>query len=185
MTTNIVVNGPGGRMGKTRVRACCESKHTTLIAALARASADCCGSDAGLVAGIDKQSINISSVANPDDWQDPVWVDFTLPQGAIDALAFCQQHKIPMVIGTTGFNAEQKAQIQAASQIIPLVFAPNMSVGVNLCLSIPFRGVMTGPKRAVIYAPASLRGFSAVGQTLSYWLLYRPFVFLQFSLPGF
>jgi len=136
MTTNIVVNGAGGRMGKALVQACCENKHTALIAALARAGADCCGGDAGLVAGIDKQSINISSEANPDDWQDPVWVDFTLPEGAIDALTFCQQHKIPMVIGTTGFNTDQKALIRTASQVIPLVFAPNMSVGVNLCLSI-------------------------------------------------
>ena len=136
MTTNIVVNGAGGRMGKSLVQACYEDKHTALIAALARASSDCCGSDAGTIAGIEKQSISISSEPTPEHWRDAVWVDFTLPEGAIDALTFCQNHNIPIVIGTTGFSAQQKAQIQAAGEDIPVVFAPNMSVGVNLCLSI-------------------------------------------------
>lgn len=123
-------------MGCALVRACCANEHTSLLAALARASADCCGQDAGTVAGIDKQHVTVVSDRSAIPPQPYVWVDFTLPEGALDALAFCTQEKVPMVIGTTGFNSEQKDLIEDASHTIPIVFAPNMSVGVNLCLSI-------------------------------------------------
>lgn len=123
-------------MGRALVKACVAHQQTALIAALARPSADCCGQDAGSVAGIDKQHVNVISDRNEIPQLPYVWVDFTLPEGALDALSFCVQAKVPMVIGTTGFNPQQKEQIEQASRIIPIVFAPNMSVGVNLCLSV-------------------------------------------------
>ena len=136
MTTNITINGAGGRMGRALVQVCCASEHTTLLAALARATADCCGQDAGTVAGIDKQHLAVISDRSAIPQQPYVWVDFTLPDGVLDALAFCTQESVPMVIGTTGLNSTQKDLIEDASHTIPIVFAPNMSVGVNLCLSI-------------------------------------------------
>jgi 4-hydroxy-tetrahydrodipicolinate reductase len=58
-------------------------------------------------------------------------IDFTRPEGTLKHLELCLRHGVHAVIGTTGFSAEQKQQIEAAAQNIPIVFAPNMAVGVN------------------------------------------------------
>ncbi len=65
-----------------------------------------------------------------------VLIDFTVPAATMEYLTACEQHGIPMVIGTTGFSAEQTAKITDAAKKIPIVYAPNMSVGVNLSLRI-------------------------------------------------
>jgi 4-hydroxy-tetrahydrodipicolinate reductase len=65
-----------------------------------------------------------------------VLIDFTRPEGTLAHLAACVASGCAMVIGTTGFNAEQKATIAAAAAAIPIVFAPNMSVGVSVLLSL-------------------------------------------------
>jgi len=65
-----------------------------------------------------------------------VLIDFTAPAVTLDNLALCRRHGKSIVIGTTGFSDEQKQQIQDAAQDIGVVFAPNMSVGVNLCLKL-------------------------------------------------
>ena len=65
-----------------------------------------------------------------------VLIDFTRPEGTMQHLAVCRQMGVQMVIGTTGFNEAQKADIQAASQDIAIVLAPNMSVGVNVTLKL-------------------------------------------------
>jgi 4-hydroxy-tetrahydrodipicolinate reductase len=65
-----------------------------------------------------------------------VLIDFTRPEGTMQHLAVCRQLGVRMVIGTTGFSEAQKAQIQAASQDIAIVMAPNMSVGVNVTLKL-------------------------------------------------
>jgi len=59
-------------------------------------------------------------------------IDFTRPEGTLNHLALCRQRGVHMVIGTTGFSTEQKLLIQEASRDIPIVFAPNMAVGVNV-----------------------------------------------------
>jgi 4-hydroxy-tetrahydrodipicolinate reductase len=63
-------------------------------------------------------------------------IDFTRPEGTLNHLALCQELKVPLVIGTTGFTPEQKALIGAAAQSIGIVFAPNMSVGVNVMIKL-------------------------------------------------
>lgn len=65
-----------------------------------------------------------------------VLIDFTLPVGVIDHLGSCQQHKIAMVIGTTGFNDQQLALLNNASREIPIFMAANMSLGVNVCYKL-------------------------------------------------
>ena len=136
MTTNIAINGAGGRMGRALVQACVENTHTELAAALVRAGSEYEGSDAGSVAGIAPANISMLGDRNklPSDLN--VWIDFTLPEGLMDALQYCVTNNVPMVIGTTGLSEDQKQSINQAGESIPIVFAPNMSVGVNLCLSI-------------------------------------------------
>jgi len=65
-----------------------------------------------------------------------VLIDFTLVEPSLEHLAYCRKHGKSMVLGTTGFDATQKQQIVKAAEHIPIVFAPNMSVGVNLCFHL-------------------------------------------------
>ena len=132
----IVINGAGGRMGRTLIQACTENQSTAVIAALERHDSTLLGSDAGELAGIPALQVIVASDLSHCAAQPQAWIDFTLPDGAINGLAQCVEYGIPMVIGTTGFSGEQKQQIFQAGQKIPIVFAPNMSVGVNLCLSL-------------------------------------------------
>ena len=65
-----------------------------------------------------------------------VLIDFTRPEGTLTHLAYCAEHGIAMVIGTTGFDEAAKAAIRAAAEKTAIVFAPNMSVGVNVTLKL-------------------------------------------------
>jgi 4-hydroxy-tetrahydrodipicolinate reductase len=65
-----------------------------------------------------------------------VLIDFTRPEATLRHIAACRQHGVNLVIGTTGFSADEKQQIEAASKEIAIVFAPNMSVGVNVMLKL-------------------------------------------------
>tara|TARA_R110002049_G_scaffold252263_1_gene426738 strand:- start:37006 stop:37812 length:807 start_codon:yes stop_codon:yes gene_type:complete len=136
MTTTIAVNGASGRMGRALVQACVESQGARLVAALVRSGSEFEGLDAGTVSGIAPADVSIISDRSklPDNLN--VWIDFTLPEGLMNSLDYCVVNSIPMVIGTTGLSEQQKQAITTAGNTIPVVFAPNMSVGVNLCLSI-------------------------------------------------
>ncbi|RQW78251.1 MAG: 4-hydroxy-tetrahydrodipicolinate reductase, partial [Methylococcus sp.] len=92
--------------------------------------------DAGVAAGIAPTGILISAdlAAIVDDFD--VLIDFTRPEPALAALDLCRSHGKSMVIGTTGFTDAQRASIDQAAQEIPIMLAPNMSVGVNLCLKL-------------------------------------------------
>jgi 4-hydroxy-tetrahydrodipicolinate reductase len=65
-----------------------------------------------------------------------VLIDFTRPEGTLAHLAACRERSIAMVIGTTGFTPAEKALIGAAATTLPIVLAPNMSVGVNVMLRL-------------------------------------------------
>ncbi|MDW3095110.1 MAG: 4-hydroxy-tetrahydrodipicolinate reductase [Gammaproteobacteria bacterium] len=135
MTTAIAINGASGRMGRALVQACVECSSTSLAAALVRVGSEYEGSDAGTVAGIAPTKVLMQSERSKLPSVD-VWIDFTLPEGLMDALNYCLTNNIPMVIGTTGLSESQSQAITQAATTIPIVFAPNMSVGVNLCLNI-------------------------------------------------
>ena len=134
--TKITINGASGRMGRALVEACVENENSTLVAALVREGSDLEGNDAGSTTGIAPAGITLMSDRSQLPSEVGVWIDFTLPEGLLSALEYCSANNIPMVIGTTGLSEAQKEKINQAGQHIPIVFAPNMSVGVNLCLSI-------------------------------------------------
>lgn len=136
MATNIAVNGANGRMGRALVQACAENPNAKLAAAIVRAGSEVVGSDAGTIAGIAPLNVTLLSDKTllPNGVQ--VWIDFTLPEGLMESIDYCVNQHIPMVIGTTGLSEQQIQTIHTAGKSIPIVFAPNMSVGVNLCLSI-------------------------------------------------
>jgi 4-hydroxy-tetrahydrodipicolinate reductase len=132
----IAIPGAAGRMGRTLIDACQRAEGLQLGAATERAGHDLTGSDAGLVAGVGEQGVVISDNLEAVADQFDVLIDFTAPAASLQHLEICRRHGKRMVIGTTGFSDEQKQQIEAASKEIAVVFAPNMSVGVNLCLKL-------------------------------------------------
>lgn len=132
----VAINGAGGRMGRTLVEACQADENLDLGAAVEHPGSPLIGTDAGETAGVGKLGIaitpDLASVVSHFD----VAIDFTRPDAALSNLAICGKHGKHVVIGTTGFSAAQRSQIEAAAEDIAIVLAPNMSAGVNLCLKL-------------------------------------------------
>jgi len=134
--TNICIVGAGGRMGRTLIEAVQQAEGLKLTVATERAGSSLIGADAGELAGVGRLGVTISEdpAAQVDAFD--VLVDFTRPEGSLEHLEICRRTGRAMVIGTTGFTEAQKQVIRDAAKEIPVVFAPNMSVGVNLCLRL-------------------------------------------------
>jgi 4-hydroxy-tetrahydrodipicolinate reductase len=134
--TRIAITGAAGRMGRNLIEACHSTDGLQLTVALEHPDSSLLGSDAGELAGIGKLGVNVGADINAvlDDFD--VLIDFTRPASTLANLEACRQVGRHMVIGTTGFSDAEKAVISAAAKDIAVVFAPNMSVGVNLCLKL-------------------------------------------------
>ena len=132
----IAVVGAAGRMGRTLIEAVEQADGLDLGAATEQPDASLIGADAGEVAGVGKRGVMIShSLTKVVDAFDLV-IDFTSPAATMVHLDVCRQHGKAMVIGTTGLDETQKVRISDAAEDIAIVFAPNMSVGVNLCFRL-------------------------------------------------
>lgn len=133
----IAVVGAAGRMGKNLVEAVQQTGGAAgLTAAVDRPDSSLVGADAGELAGIGRIGVPLSGdLAKVVDEFD-ILIDFTHPTVSLQNIARCRQAGKAMVIGTTGFSAEQREQLVEASRSIPIVFAANYSVGVNLCLKL-------------------------------------------------
>ncbi|MFI8745276.1 4-hydroxy-tetrahydrodipicolinate reductase [Pseudomonas sp. NPDC077186] len=132
----IAVMGAAGRMGKTLIEAVRQAEGAQLTAAIDRADSSLIGADAGELVGLGKIGVTLAGDLNTviDDFD--VLIDFTHPSVTLKNLAVCRQAGKAMVIGTTGFTPEEKQQLSEAAKQIPIVFAANFSVGVNLCLKL-------------------------------------------------
>ena len=131
----VVVAGCSGRMGHALLEGVFADESLTLYGALERSDSPQIGRDAGEQFG-KKSGVLISHDNEAVLKGADVLVDFTRPEPSLIYLAACQKAGVNMVIGTTGFNAEQKAEIADAAKGIAVVFAPNMSVGVTLLISL-------------------------------------------------
>lgn len=132
----IAIFGANGRMGRVLIEAIDQSQNATLNAAFVRASSSMMGVDVGELAGIGQRGLTVTDANSADFSQIDIVIDFTLPEALEANLALCVQQKKPVVIGTTGLNQQQKDALQRASQHIPIVFAANYSIGVNLLLNL-------------------------------------------------
>jgi len=103
-----------------------------LSAAVDREESTLLGSDAGEMAGVGKLGVAITSDVAAATAVSDVIIDFTLPEVTMVLLPHCISNQCRLVIGTTGFTIEQKAEIKQAAEQLAIVLAPNMSVGVNL-----------------------------------------------------
>ena len=131
----VVIAGCSGRMGHALLEGVFADESLTLYGALERSDSPQIGQDAGEQFG-KKSGVLISHDNEAVLKGADVLVDFTRPEPSLIYLAACQKAGVNMVIGTTGFNAEQKAEIADAAKGIAVVFAPNMSVGVTLLISL-------------------------------------------------
>ena len=135
MSIRIAIAGVSGRMGRALLEAVAADGNCVLGAALDRSSSPLLGQDAGVVYGA------VSGVAVSDQVPaaliaSQVLIDFTRPEATFGYLDACVAAGVPLVIGTTGFDDAGKARIRDAAGTIPVVFAPNMSVGVNLLMKL-------------------------------------------------
>lgn len=134
--TRIAISGVSGRMGRALVEGCHQGQGMRLGAALDRTGSPAIGTDAGEISGLGRLGVTVSEDLGALLAQFDVLVDFTRPEACLGYLEVCRQAGKKLVIGTTGFDAAAKAMIAAAAKDIAIVFAPNMSVGVNLCLKL-------------------------------------------------
>ncbi|BBL71664.1 4-hydroxy-tetrahydrodipicolinate reductase [Methylogaea oryzae] len=132
----VCVCGAAGRMGRSLIQACQDGEGVSLEAATERAGSAMLGLDAGELAGLSPMGIALAEGLAPVLDRFDVVIDFTRPEATLEHLALCRAHGKRMVIGTTGFTPEQKSEIERAAQDIAIMLAPNMSVGVNLCLKL-------------------------------------------------
>ena len=134
--TRIAVVGAGGRMGRSLIEAAREQDGIELTAAVDRAGGEAIGRDAGELAGIGRLGVAVADELERVVDGFDVLIDFTLPEATLAHAEVCRRHGKRMVIGTTGFSADQRVKLDAVAEDIALVLAPNMSVGVNLCLKL-------------------------------------------------
>jgi len=132
---NIGIHGAAGRMGQRLIAVGSQDAEVMLVAAVDCVGHPRLGEEAGTVAGMKANGVTITDALAEDVKPDAI-IDFSLPEGAMKILEVCVARKIPLVVATTGLSATQIETLHEAGKIIPLVFAPNMSLAVNLALKL-------------------------------------------------
>ena len=133
---NISVCGAAGRMGQRVIATIKDTEGAQLAGALERHANPLLGQDAGLIAGCGPMGITISDDLNSVIEACDVLIDFSAPKVSLKNLEACGLKKKAMVIGSTGFTPEERALAIELAKFVPVVLAPNMSVGVNVCFKI-------------------------------------------------
>jgi 4-hydroxy-tetrahydrodipicolinate reductase len=123
-------------MGRALVQAVSEAEGLSLGAATERAGSPLLGRDAGELAGIESAGVSLVDDLTAVTSEFDVVIDFTAPQATLAHLQVCRQAGKKMIIGTTGLSDEDKQVLAQAGEEMAIVFAPNMSVGVNLCFKL-------------------------------------------------
>jgi 4-hydroxy-tetrahydrodipicolinate reductase len=131
--TTLAITGAAGRMGQRLVALSKLDPELQVVAAIERAGHEAMGTDAGTIAGVGLAGVAIATDLSTSP---QVLIDFTSPASMRQWLAVCRQRKIAMVIGTTGLAESDHAVINDAAKEIPILQAPNMSLGVNLLFKI-------------------------------------------------
>lgn len=130
--TRIIVAGAGGRMGRTILSLAAKDSQIRIAGAFERADYPEIGNDVGTLIGTKALNIPIHPDLRECVRSGHVIIDFTHPGAVPQNLAVALKEKKAMVIGTTGLSASFIRELQSAAKKIPIVQAPNMSVGVNL-----------------------------------------------------
>ena len=141
-----VIVGVGGRMGRTLVRVASDLPTVRITAAVASAGSTSLGRDAGVLAGIQPLGIEVTSDLPTALAAADVAIDFSQPHATRANIAACRAARKPLLIGTTGFAAElTEPELEAAAGDIPLLIAPNTSLGVALLAELVRRAARALP----------------------------------------
>jgi len=130
----VAVAGASGRMGRALIESLAGHPQAMLAVALEVAGAPAIGEDAGAAIG---RPTGIAVTADVEALADAdVLIDFTRPEGTLVHLAVCRRHGVRPVIGTTGFDDAGKRAIADTAGLLPVVMAPNFSVGINVLINL-------------------------------------------------
>ena len=133
MKTRIAINGAAGRMGQRLVALGSADPELEVGAAIERPGHPKLGSDAGTVAGGDELAVKLTVTL---DTEVEALIDFSVPAAAESVTKLCLEHRLPLVLATTGLDDRQQNNVRAAAETIPIVWAPNMSLAVNLTMKM-------------------------------------------------
>lgn len=132
---NIVVSGASGRMGKAIIAAALEKPdEQKVIGGLVSKSSRSSGKDIGSQCGCPRIGIPLCSDVSGEQFD--VMIDFSTPDALAGNLSICEQQTTAIVVGTTGLNEQQNDMLAKAAESIPVLFAANTSVGINLCAAL-------------------------------------------------
>lgn len=131
-----IVAGAAGRMGKRIIHMIDQGHQITLTAAFERPNHPAVGGDAGIIAGINPLGITITDSLKPILHHGDVLIDFTGPEATLENLSLAASRGLSMVIGTTGISGADLERLKQSAEKIRCVFAPNMSVGVNVMFKV-------------------------------------------------
>jgi 4-hydroxy-tetrahydrodipicolinate reductase len=131
--TRIAIHGAAGRMGQRLVALGSADAELQIVAALENAQHPDLGQDAGLLAGTRALGVPLAAAWTEDA---DVLIDFSAPAGAERATELCMARDTPLVLATTGLNDVQKKKVHAAADKIAVVWAPSMSLAVNLTMQL-------------------------------------------------
>ena len=131
---NIGISGAAGRMGRMLVQATAETEETQLTAAFEHPSNELLGVDAGTLAGAGELGVRITDQFDAELFD--VLIEFTSPDATMEHVRLCVKSNKAIIIGTTGLTDSEQQELQDAGESIRIVAAPNMSIGINLCLKL-------------------------------------------------
>lgn len=134
--TRVAIGGAAGRMGRMLATSAAERDDVRCTVAIEHPEHAALGMDLGTLAGIDNCDVRIGAdLADVTDAFDTLVV-FALPEPTLAMLETCAVAGRSAVVGTTGFDAAGRARLGALAERVPIVFAPNMSVGVNVVFKL-------------------------------------------------
>lgn len=132
----VGVIGCGGRMGRAVLREVLAAPDLELVGGIERTGHPDLGQDLGLLAGVGATGLvagaDLAALLERSD----ALIEFSTPEASLEHARSCADRGRPLVVGTTGFSAEQDRELSRLAERFPLLVAPNMSLGVNLLLAL-------------------------------------------------
>jgi len=135
-TVRVLVAGAAGRMGQRIIAALEGQEGLVLAGACERSGHPLLGQDAGVVAGVPAKQVPIEAPLDVTIARGDVLIDFTAPEASLAHVELAVANGVAVVLGTTGLSAADQSALERAARKVPIVFAPNMSVGVNLLFKV-------------------------------------------------
>lgn len=129
----LAIHGAAGRMGQRVTALAVADPRFKVVAALESANHPLLGKDAGLIAGVREIGVPVGVVGESDA---DVVIDFSVPDAAVAVIAHCVEFARPVVVATTGLDADQQDYVRKAAKQIPIVWSPSMSTAVNVAMKL-------------------------------------------------